>query len=211
MMRLYLLRHGETEYSRTGGFCGSLDPDLTPVGVQMASEFARAYQSLPWEAVYSSPMRRTLATAAPLCEAVGIAAQPRDGLREIAYGAWENLTQTEAQTRHPTDYALWSAEPAWNAPTNGETGAEVAVRAAAVIGEIVASHKTGNVLVVTHKATVRLILCDLLGVDRGRYRDRLAAPTASVSIVSFGSHGPLLEAIADRSHLSAELRALPGT
>ncbi len=210
-MRLYLLRHGETEYSRTGGFCGSLDPDLTAVGTQMASEFARTYQTLSWEAVYTSPMRRTLATAAPLCGALNITPRRRDGLREIHYGAWENLTQADALARYPDEYARWSAEPAWNAPPDGETGAEVAVRASAVIDEIVRAHPSGNVLVVTHKATVRLVLCDLLGIDRGRYRDRLAAPTASVSIVSFGPHGPLLETIADRSHLSAELRALPGT
>ena len=62
-LKLYLLRHGETAHSRTGGYCGELDPELTPEGLQMAKAFADTYQTLPWDAVYASPMKRTIATA----------------------------------------------------------------------------------------------------------------------------------------------------
>ena len=62
-LTLYFLRHGETTASRTGGYCGTLDPDLTPEGYQMAEDFAAAYKSLPWVAVFSSPLRRAVATA----------------------------------------------------------------------------------------------------------------------------------------------------
>ena len=65
-LKLYLLRHGETAYSKTGGYCGELDPELTSEGVQMAQEFAETYRSLPWAAVFVSPMKRTIATAKPL-------------------------------------------------------------------------------------------------------------------------------------------------
>jgi broad specificity phosphatase PhoE len=211
MLKLYLLRHGETPYSKTGGYCGNLDPELTPEGVQMAQEFATAYASLAWAAAYVSPMKRTIATAAPLCEKVGLTMNLRDGLKEISYGAWEGNTQEESQQQFPDDYTRWLAEPAWNAPTGGETGVQVATRASLVVGEIVATHASGNVLLVSHKATIRLILCSLLGIDLGRYRDRITALTGSVSVVSFGLHGPLLESLNDRSHLSPELRDRPGT
>jgi hypothetical protein len=75
--------------SETGGYCGTLDPDLTPTGYQMAEDFADAYQSLPWVAVISSPLGRAVATAKPLCEATGLRMQLKEGLREIAYGQWE--------------------------------------------------------------------------------------------------------------------------
>ncbi|BAC07811.1 tsr0258 [Thermosynechococcus vestitus BP-1] len=55
------------------------------------------------------------------------------------------------------------------------------------------------------------MLCGLLGIDVGRFRDLIAAPVASVSIVEYTSRGPLLLALAERSHLSPELRHLPGT
>ena len=66
-LNLFLLRHGETEASYTGGYCGRSDPDLTPIGHQMAEDFAKAYQPHPFHAVYVSPMLRTRMTAQPLC------------------------------------------------------------------------------------------------------------------------------------------------
>ena len=86
---IYFLRHGETTASRTGGYCGTINPDLTPAGYEMAEDFAEAYKSLPWAAVFSSPLRRAVATAKPLCEAMGIRMQLKEGLKEIAYGQWE--------------------------------------------------------------------------------------------------------------------------
>ncbi len=210
-LKLYLLRHGETFYSRTGGYCGDLDPELTPEGVLMAKAFADAYRSLSWAAVYASPMKRTVATAKPLCDAIGMAMQLREGLKEIRYGKWEGQTLDFVKQNYPEDYVHWLTEPAWNPPTGGETAVEIASRASLVVAEIQEKYPTGNVLVVSHKATIRIILCSLLGIDLGRYRDRITALAASVSIVKFDVYGPLLEVLGDRYHLPEELRNLPGT
>jgi probable phosphoglycerate mutase len=210
-LKLYLLRHGETVYSRTGGYCGALDPELTPEGSLMAQGFADTYRSVPWTAVYASPMKRTIATAKPLCEAIGIEMQLREGLKEIAYGEWEGQTLEFVKENYADDYVRWLTEPAWNPPTGGETAVQIASRASLVISEIEEKYTTGNVLVVSHKATIRIILCSLLGIDLGRYRDRINALAASVSIVKFDVHGPLLEVLGDRYHLNEDLRSLPGT
>ncbi|MEG4114385.1 MULTISPECIES: histidine phosphatase family protein [unclassified Microcoleus] len=210
-LKIYFLRHGETTYSQTGGFCGDLDPELTAEGVQMAAQFARTYAKLPWNAVYVSPMKRTIATAKPLCDAVGIEMQLRDGLREIKYGEWEGKTVEAVKIEYEEDYINWLTEPAWNAPNGGETSVQIASRASLVIAEIEEKYKNGNVLVVSHKATIRIILCSLLGIDLGRYRDRISALAASVSIVKFDVRGPLLEVLGDRSYMDENLRNLPGT
>ncbi|MGL5880589.1 MAG: histidine phosphatase family protein [Xenococcaceae cyanobacterium] len=210
-LKLYLMRHGETVYSRTGGYCGELDPELTPEGMLMAKAFADTYRKLPWEAVYVSPMKRTIATAKPLCDAVGREMQLRDGLKEICYGEWEGKTAEYVQQHYGEDYINWLTEPAWNAPTGGETAVEISSRADLIIAEIEQKHKDGNVLVVSHKATVRIILCGLLGIDLGRYRDRIDMPAASISIVKFGKYGPMLEQLGDRSYMQESLRFLPGT
>src|SRR5512137_1523137 len=89
-LKVYLLRHGETEYSQRGAYCGALDAGLTPEGHQMAQAFAEAYRSIPWNDIYVSPMKRAIATAKPLCAALGLPMQMRDGLQEISYGAWED-------------------------------------------------------------------------------------------------------------------------
>ena len=125
---LYFLRHGETQASQTGGYCGVSDVALTPAGHQMAEEFAAAYKSLPWAAVFCSPLRRSLDTARPLCAALGLKMHRRDGLKEIAYGRWEGKTPEEVNREFHDEYVRWLADPGWNAPTGGERGVDVARR-----------------------------------------------------------------------------------
>ena len=139
----------------------------------MAEQFAAIYAKLPWNAVYLSPMKRTIATAKPLCDTLGNEMQLRDGLKEIKYGNWEGKTLESVQQEYPEDYINLLTEPAWNAPNGGETSVQIASRASLVIAEIGEKYKSGNVLVVSHKATIRIILCSLLGIDLGRYRDRI--------------------------------------
>lgn len=211
-LTLYLLRHGETEASREHLFCGSrTEFDLTPEGQAMAENFAQAYRDHEWRAIYSSPQRRARATAAPLCMALGIEPEIAEDLREIDYGSWEGLTTTEVNARFHDAHVAWGADPGWHAPTGGETGANIALRVLKVIDQVRSKHKDGDILMVSHKATIRVLLCALLGIDVGRFRVRFDCPTASLSIVELTRNGPMLRTLADRSHLSAELRELAGT
>jgi probable phosphoglycerate mutase len=210
-LKVYFLRHGETTSSQTGTYCGALDINLTPEGHQMAKDFARAYQSLPWTAVYTSPLWRAIDTAKPLCEAIKMDMQLRDGLKEITYGQWEGKTPEEVNHEFHDEYVRWLADPGWNSPTGGEKGVDIARRSSLVLEEIEQTHSTGNVLVVSHKATIRIMLCSLLGIDVGRFRDRIGIPVASLTIVEMAERGPLLHVMGDRSHLSEQLRQRVGT
>jgi broad specificity phosphatase PhoE len=211
-LMLYLLRHGQTEFSRANCFCGSgLDPELTEDGLAMAQAFAAAYRRLPWQAIYTSSLRRTQSTARPLCEAVGLQPEVRDDLREIGYGEWEGKDIETVSREFHDDYLRWTADPAWYPPTGGEPAVAIASRSIHIIEEIQKRYKSGNVLIVSHKATIRIMLCELLGIDVGRFRFRLSCPVGSVTLVEFSKHGPLLHALADRLHLDDRLRALPGT
>ena len=202
-LNIYFLRHGETEASKTGGFCGTSDVELTLEGVIMAKEFAVAYQSVPWKAIFCSPMRRTIATAKPLCELVGMEMQLRDGLKEIDFGKWEGKTPAEVNRDFHDEYVRWQSEPGWNAPPKGERAIDIARRSSQVIEEIETNYPDGNVLVVAHKATIRIMLCSLLGIDVGRYRDRLHMPVAAVSVLEFCQQGPRLLKLSDRAHLQS--------
>ena len=211
-LTLYFLRHGQTALSREDVFCGSgSDPELTEDGLLMAESFAAAYRSKPWSAVYSSPLRRAVETARPLASALGLDVEERDGLKEIGYGRWERLSKEAVEGQFHDDYISWLADPAWHAPTEGETAVLIARRGLHVVEDIRRRFDDGNVLVVSHKATIRIILCSLLGVDVGRFRYRLVCPVGAVSAVEFTSQGPLLHVLSDRSHLDERQRSLPGT
>ncbi len=210
-LKLYFLRHGETTSSQTGTYCGKLDIALTPQGVQMAEDFANAYRDFPWKAIFSSPMQRTIATAKPLCALLGLEMQLRDGLKEIQYGEWEGKTADEVNQEYHDDYVRWLADPGWNPPTGGEKGIEIARRTSEVLEEIDHNYKDGNILVVSHKSTIRIMLCSLLGIDIGRFRDRIGMPVAALTIVDMAQQGPLVEVMGDRSHLRETLRNRKGT
>ena len=211
-LTLSLLRHGQTALSRANMFCGRhLDPPLTAAGERMATEFADCFAATPGQAIYASPLQRALATAAPLARARGLVVHQREGLAEIDYGRWDGKSVLEVDREYHDEYERWVADPAWNPPTGGETAVALAQRVTHVFESIREAHADGNVLVVSHKATIRVALCALLGVDVGRFRYRHGCPVGPVSIIEFGAHGPLAATVADRSHLSTELRGLEGT
>ena len=210
-LNLYLLRHGETTASASGGFCGNIDPDLTPEGHLMAEDFGKAYQAHPFKAAYVSPMLRARHTAAPLCKAQGLEMQIRPGLSEVHFGEWEGKTPDWVKQHYSEDYLKWSTDAGWNAPTGGERGVDVARRALDVLDEIQRQHVSGDVLVVSHKATIRILICAVLGIDIGGYRDRIGISVAALSIIEFNDHGPRLERLGDRSHLRPEFKDRPGT
>ena len=198
---------GKPLLAKQGVYCGTLDPDLTPAGCQMAEDFADAYKSLPWAAVFSSPLRRAVATAKPLCEAVGIQMRLKKGLKEIAFGQWEGKTPEDVNREFHDDYVRWLTDPGWNAPTGGEKGIDIARRSSLALEEIENTCASGNVLVVSHKATIQIMLCSLLGIDVGRFRDRISMPVASVSIMEIATHGPCLRMMGERSYLRESLRS----
>ncbi len=65
-------------------------------------------------------------------------------------------------------------------------------------------------LVVSHKATIRILLCNLMGIDVGRYRDHVGVSVSSIAVVEFHAHGPLLTRLGDRSHLRERCATVPG-
>jgi probable phosphoglycerate mutase len=212
-LKLYFLRHGQTAYSATGGYCGTPenDPGLTPQGFEMAEVFADAYCHLPWQAIYTSPLQRAVQTAKPLSDRLNIPMELRHGLKEVAYGEWEGMHPNEIYQKFTDSYVRWLTDPAWNAPPKGERGIDIARRCSQVLEEIEDCFPSGNVLLVSHKATIRIMLCDLMGIDIGRYRDRFMLPVAALSIVELCDRGPFFHVIGDRAHLSPYLRSLPNT
>jgi probable phosphoglycerate mutase len=210
-MNLYMVRHGQTAASRENRFSGSSDPPLTAVGEAMAQAFARAYASLTWDAIYTSPMLRTRQTADALYRLAGVQATVEDGLKEVDYGEWEGLRQEEVKERWPQAFEYWADDVASRGTPGGETAFHVAARAMRVVEGIRSRHERGNVLLVSHKATLRVITCALLGLDVRLFRERIAQPVAAVTMFVVTNRTAQLTILGDRSHLSEELKNQEGT
>jgi probable phosphoglycerate mutase len=136
-------------------------------------------------AIYASPLSRSAETARIVAGPCGLTPIVRDALREISHGSWEGLTRREVEERFSADYAAWEEDPFTFAPPGAESGVAVLARALPVIREIVTTHEGQSVVVVSHKATIRLLLCSLLGIDARGYRDRLDQSPACLNVLDF--------------------------
>jgi broad specificity phosphatase PhoE len=183
--RLYLVRHGATQLTAEDRFSGAVGVDLSDEGRRQAKRLAARIAADAITAVYCSPLSRTVETANLLAEPHRLVPTHRDGLREISHGRWEGLTRREVEARFPEEYAAWEEDPFTFAPEDGESGLGVLARALPVVREIVVAHPRETVLVVSHKATLRLILSSILGFDARGYRDRLDQSPACLNVLDF--------------------------
>ena len=183
--RLYLVRHGATQLTAEDRFSGDIGVDLSDEGRRQAVRLGERLRDEGIDAVYSSPLSRTMETARLVVGDRGLPIAPRDGLREISHGHWEGLTRREVEARHAEEYAAWEEDPFTFAPAGGESGVAVLARALPVLRDIVTAHPGCRVVVVSHKATIRLLLSSLLGIDARGYRDRLDQAPACLNVLDF--------------------------
>lgn len=183
--RLFLVRHGATTLSVENRFAGSTDVELSDEGRDQVGHLAERLAPEKIAAVYASPMRRTVATAAILARPHRVEPVLDPGLREASHGHWEGLTRAEVEARFGVEYATWEQDPYTFAPEGGESGLSVLARVLPVIRHIVLDHPGGSVVVVSHKATLRLLLSSLLGIDPRGFRDRLEQSPACLNVVDF--------------------------
>ena len=183
--RLLLVRHGSTQLTSENRFSGAVGVELSDEGREQTRLLAERLQPEKIAAVYCSPLSRTVETAKILGEPHKLPAIPKHGLEEISHGRWEGLTRQEVEERFPGEYEQWEADPFTYAPAGAESGVAVLARALPVIREIVVAHQGQCVVVVSHKATLRLLISSLLGFDARGYRDRLDQSPACLNIVEF--------------------------
>src|SRR5712671_1333806 len=183
--RIFLVRHGATVLTAEDRFAGATDVELSEEGREQVRRLATRLAGENIKAIFASPLGRTVETGQILAEPHGLEVQKRDGLREISHGRWEQMTRKEVDQAFPEEAAAWEKDPYTFAPLGGESGLAVTARALPALIELVRDHPGENILVVSHKATIRLLLSSLLGFDPRRHRDNLDQKPAALNIVDF--------------------------
>jgi len=183
--RLYMVRHGATQLSAEDRFAGAVNVELSEEGKFQAGRLAERLADDSVKAVYCSPLTRTVQTAAILAVPHQLALIHEDGLREIHHGHWEGMRRADVESQFPEEYAAWEEDPFTFSPQGGEAGVNVIARVLPVIRRIVLEHRGQNVIVVSHKATLRLLISSLLGFDARGYRDRLDQSPACLNVLDF--------------------------
>ncbi len=205
-----MVRHGATVLSAEDRFAGATDVDLSDEGREQTRRLSERLSGEKIAAVYASPLGRTVETANILARPHQLEVQTRDGLREISHGRWEQMTRREVEEKFPEEAAEWEKDPYTFAPLGGESGLAVTARALPVLIELVREYPGQTLLVVSHKATIRLLLSSLLGFDPRRYRDNLDQKPAALNIVDFkDATRARLTLFNDTSHYDKGGKAIP--
>jgi broad specificity phosphatase PhoE len=146
MTTILLARHGETDWNREGRWQGWADPPLNETGRAQARALAAELRGTPFDAAYSSDLRRAAETAEIVAAPHNVPVVLDPDLREIDIGSWSGLTRAEIVERFPD-----GRRP------DGETHTEQATRVRAAVTRIARVHPGGRVLVVGHGGTIRSI------------------------------------------------------
>lgn len=199
-LRLLVLRHGGTSWSRERRFTGWRDVPLTEEGRRRAEAAARALADLPVSAVCASPLERARTSAEAIAKPHRLEVIVDPAFREMGFGDWEGLTREEAAARFPAELETWVRTPERVVPPGGEPLAAVAERVAAGIDALRAAHDGGTVVLVTHAIVVRLIVLRALGLGPDRLWSIDASP-AGLSEIEYRDDWVSVHRMNTQAHL----------
>jgi 2,3-bisphosphoglycerate-dependent phosphoglycerate mutase len=163
--RILLIRHGQTDWNMEGRWQGTVDIPLNAEGQMQARVLADHLAEWPITAVYSSDLQRAYETACVLAERKGLTVQQDARLRELNLGAFQGLTHAEISARYPAEMVAMREDYMGFVVPDGESRRAMQGRAIEALNEIVAREPDGDIAIVTHGGTIRVILLKLLSDD----------------------------------------------
>lgn len=203
MLKIYLIRHGETDWNSEGRIQGLSDVELNGRGEEQANRLAaRLAHEAPFQALYASPLKRASRTAECIGSAVHLAIRPDGRLLERSLGELEGLTLDEIRQQFPEVHHAWTHGGMLPRIPGEETRDAFFERTSTFVRDLKAEHSEGRVLVVTHGGTVNMLLMTILNLD-SKHNLPFTIDNASISLVTWGERGPRLKGLNDVCHLAS--------
>ncbi len=201
MTHLYLIRHGQTEWNLAGRYQGQSDVPLSQKGIDQANSLARNFPAKALDAVYSSDLKRAVATAQAVADKFSLEVQRKPALRELSFGAWEGLTYDQIVEKWPEALRDFFIHPDVLHIPEGESFPILQKRAVGCIQAILRENEGKSIAVFAHGAILRAILADALGVPLANVW-RLRQSNTAVNRIDYAKDGvPVVEYINNTAHL----------
>lgn len=182
MLKIYLVRHGESAWNVKQLYTGQTDVPLSELGEKQAERAAERLRGVELQAVYASPLKRAQDTARPIAGAHKLSLLLDERLAEIHHGAWEGNPAEVIREQYADEYHAWRTQPQRAQMPDGESLQDVARRVERFMQDLLAERAGGNMLIVSHDAVLRLIVLQALGLGT-EFFWRWRFDNASVSIV----------------------------
>lgn len=189
MTRIYLVRHGQTEWNKISKVQGRTDIELSETGVLQAKLLAKRLIREDIDIIYSSSLKRALRTAEIIAEYKECSIERSDTYQEICLGPWEGMTINEIKERYTEHYRVYREDPANFSLPGAETFMDLSERTYNSIAEIVEKNSGRNILVVSHGTAIKAAIIRILGIDIKNYT-KFRIDNASVSVIGFYEDNP---------------------
>lgn len=186
MVRIILIRHGETTWNTEGRYQGQVDTPLSPRGIQQGKAAAEALRDIPIDAAIASPLSRACTTCRFSAELHGLPVSTDDRLTEIAHGDWEGIYAHDIEARYPEEFRLWHTRPDLVQMPGGENLEDVRKRVRAAFDDIAGQYEGKTVLIAAHDAVNKAILCDLMGLPLSSFW-QIKQDNACINILEYSS------------------------
>ncbi len=168
MTEIILARHGETEWNAQEIFRGRLDIELNETGLKQAELLAEFLSSVKIEAIYSSPLKRSLKTAEAIASHHKLDVKISPRLIDFDFGKWQGLPHQEVKSKYQELYTEWLNSPDKVTMPEGESLHDVKERATRMVDEVIAKYE-GTVILVSHRVVNKVLICALLGLDNSHF------------------------------------------
>ncbi|WP_029551382.1 phosphoserine phosphatase PspA [Thermocrinis jamiesonii] len=169
MVKLFLVRHAESEWNPVGRYQGLLDPELSERGRVQAKLLASAFEKEKIDVIYSSPLKRTYQTAVEIASKHNLEVIKEKRIIEIDHGVWSGMLVDEVKEKYPEDFRRWLEEPHKVKFEGGESLEEVHERVREFLKFVKENHQNQTVVAVSHTVPIRAMLCALLDIDLSKF------------------------------------------
>ena len=203
MKKIYLIRHGESEWNILKKIQGQKDIPLTKKGIQQAKLVGKRLMDENINKIYSSDLKRAYDTAKIIGDYIKIEPVYTKGFREINFGIWEGLSNNIMNREYRDEIYLWRKEPEKLKIQGAETLYEVQERAINSLNAIVHSEDE-NILIVSHGVTLKTMILGLLNMDLAYFKN-LTIDNVGLSIIEFREYNKVLKLLNDTSHIKENL------
>ncbi|MBQ4630215.1 MAG: histidine phosphatase family protein [Clostridia bacterium] len=204
MVKIIFVRHGYSQYNKTKQFTGQLDVPLEPEGYEQARDSSRfILKNYDVDAIYSSDLSRAVETVKPIADALGLEIKKTPELREINLGKWQNHFIDDVPKLFAEDYAKYCDGTGTGRATDGESYADVKVRALRVMNEISSLYDGKTVVAATHGGFLRAMLWALQD-GNVLLKDVPIVPNASMTVVNFENGKGTVEVFGYNDYLTSK-------
>ncbi|MHA4260228.1 histidine phosphatase family protein [Bacillus cereus] len=202
MIKLYLVRHGETEGISIGRMESRKDSPLTNMGIQQIQSLKQRLRDEKIDYIYTSPSGRALKTAEVINEAHQITLLQDKYLYEMDIGDWDGLTQQEIQNEDCCNFEQFLHSPESYKPKNKESFYDVLNRVETFMSDVISKHDNQNVLIVSHTAVLSLMRCFFKNQNIEHVWDKPKFQNGSLSLVYYENDKYSITLDADITHLN---------